>query len=145
MEYFTMRLHEAKKIEDDVKLSILASEVIMDTLSMVSQTHIWHWQTQKFAEHKALGDFYESLQGSVDQLAEVFMGAGGKLQNIKTNSLEGYKKNRVIDSLNNFRTKLNDTQAVFLEKENSPFHSVGDIILDIVKDIDKLLYLLTLE
>ena len=140
-----MRLHEAKKLEDDVKLAILASEIIMDGLSMVSQTHIWHWQIQKYAEHKALGDFYEDLQGSVDRLAEAFVGAGGKLQNIKANNLEGYEKNRVVDNLTNFRTKLDDTQATFLEKENSPFHSIGDIILDIVKDTDKLLYLLTLE
>ena len=32
-----------------------------------------------------------------------------------------------------------------MKDENAPLHSVGDTILDIIKETDKLLYLLTLE
>ena len=140
-----MRLYEAKKLEDDVKNTIVAQEVVCDTLCMVTQSHVWHWQTKSFAAHQALGNFYESLQISVDNLAETFMGAGGELKGFKAKEIVPFEKSNTINILTEFRNKLNETQSVFMEKENIAFNAIGDIILSIVKDTDKLLYLMSLE
>lgn len=140
-----MRLHEAKKLDDDLKLSIMTRETVCDVLCMVTQAHVWHWQTKQYAAHKALGDFYEGLQESVDLLAETFMGGGGTLPSFDAKEIVPFEKTNTINLLSEFRNKLNKTQVVFMEKENSGFHAVGDVVLDIVKDTDKLLYLLSLE
>jgi len=116
-----MRLFEAKKLDDNVKLSTLTVEAISDSLSMVTQAHVWHWQTKEYAAHKALGDFYESLQSDVDELAEVFMGSGGKLPNIKAQEIVQFDKSNAINLLTTFKNKLNDTQATFMEKDNVGF------------------------
>lgn len=46
-------------------------------LCMQSQLRVWHWQTTSYAEHKALGKLYESLDGLVDDFIETFAGASG--------------------------------------------------------------------
>ena len=141
-----MRLREAKTISDDVKLSLLTSEIITDTLELITQTHVWHWQTKAFAAHKALGDYYEFLQDTVDTLAETFLGNGGGLLKPKRVELSiDYDKQTVVKAIKDFRDKLNQAQSDFMDKENAAFNGVGDIILDIVKESDKLLYLLELE
>lgn len=35
-----------------------------------SQLQVWHWQTQGFAAHKALGSLYETLDDLTDSLVE---------------------------------------------------------------------------
>ena len=44
---------------------------------MQCQLRVWHWQTTSFAEHKALGKLYESLDGLVDDFVETFAGSSG--------------------------------------------------------------------
>lgn len=46
-------------------------------LCMQSQIRVWHWQTDSFAEHQALGSLYESLNELVDEFVEVFSGMNG--------------------------------------------------------------------
>jgi len=42
------------------------------------QIHQIHWETRSFAEHKALGEFYEFLQDFKDEIIEKVMGYSGK-------------------------------------------------------------------
>ena len=51
-----------------------AAEFIQTLLHAVTNTHILHWQTKSYAEHKALGKFYKELSELVDDLAEAIMG-----------------------------------------------------------------------
>jgi hypothetical protein len=51
-----------------------AAEFVQTLLHAVTNTHILHWQTKSYAEHQALGAFYEELPELVDKLAEVIMG-----------------------------------------------------------------------
>jgi len=141
-----MRLFEAKSLSDSVALSTLASETILNCLNFVNQVHIWHWQTKQYSAHKALGDYYDGLQESVDELAEVFFGHGGKLAKSKQSELSiEFNKESAVSALKEFRDSLNQTQSTFMEKENSEFNGIGDIILSIVQSTDKLVYLLSLE
>jgi hypothetical protein len=49
-------------------------EVILTLLHSATNTHILHWQSKSYAEHKALGTFYEELPDLVDQLVEAIQG-----------------------------------------------------------------------
>lgn len=48
----------------------LTSDDIGFLLFARSQLQVWHWQTQGFAMHQALGSLYESLDGLTDSLVE---------------------------------------------------------------------------
>jgi len=45
-------------------------------------THILHLRTKSYARHMALGEFYETLNGLADQLAEAYLTKGGSELNI---------------------------------------------------------------
>ena len=141
-----MRLHEAKKIDDNAVHGNLVQESVCAGLCMVLQAHVWHLQTKSYPAHKALGDFYEFLQEKSDELAESYMGTGGELSfKQHSDTVNFQSKEDMVARITNFRNKLNDNQAEIMSNENATLHGCGDLILDIVKESDKLLYLLTLE
>lgn len=141
-----MRLHEAKELELSVVNAKRVEEAICSCLCMVTQAHIWHWQTKTYASHKALGEFYEGLQGTVDELAEIFFGAGGSFSFRQHQTTVNFVSiDDVIINLKKFKAGLVKTQAELMKEENAPLHSAGDKILEIVQSVDKLLYLLTLK
>jgi hypothetical protein len=49
-------------------------ELILTLLHSATNTHILHWQSKSYAEHKALGTFYEALPDLVDSLVEAIQG-----------------------------------------------------------------------
>jgi len=51
-----------------------ASEFLLVLLHSATNTHLLHWTTKSYAEHQALGTFYEEMPELVDQLAEAMMG-----------------------------------------------------------------------
>jgi hypothetical protein len=49
-------------------------ELVKNFFEIRNQTHLWHLQTFSFAEHKALGEFYDSWLDSVDTFIETYAG-----------------------------------------------------------------------
>lgn len=43
-------------------------------VNFVAQIHIFHWQSEKYSEHVALGDLYDGIQDLSDNFIEVFIG-----------------------------------------------------------------------
>lgn len=41
--------------------------------------HLAHWRTKSYAQHKALGSFYEDVIEQADEFVEAYMGASGKI------------------------------------------------------------------
>jgi len=48
-----------------------------------NQAHIYHLQTNSFAQHKALQEYYEGIIGLVDGLVETYQGKYGILRGYK--------------------------------------------------------------
>lgn len=49
-------------------------DLILTLLHSSTNAHLLHWQTKSYAEHKALGAFYEELPDLVDSLVEAIQG-----------------------------------------------------------------------
>lgn len=49
-------------------------DLVLTLLHSATNTHILHWQSKSYAEHQALGTFYEELPELVDSLVEAIQG-----------------------------------------------------------------------
>lgn len=80
------------------------------------QAHVMHLQSKSYAEHMALGSFYESIPGLTDSLIEEYQGKYGIINNYQTISLSTqdpitYLKGlrSLVDSLRYTELKQTDT------------------------------------
>lgn len=65
------------------------SKMVSFLLHSRTQVHIFHWQTKSYAEHKALGSYYEDIVDLLDGLVESYQGKYGIIQ--------GYKNLPIVD------------------------------------------------
>ncbi len=52
-------------------------ECVSRVFATRNATHIAHWNTKSYAEHMALGDFYEGVVDILDNLVETYQGNFG--------------------------------------------------------------------
>ena len=69
-------------------------EIITTLFYTGLQAHVFHLQTTSYAEHMALGGFYEAVQGAADAWAEALIGSkNGKRPDFATSiELQNYKE-----------------------------------------------------
>lgn len=55
------------------------AELVARCFAARTTTHLAHLATTSYAQHMALGDFYDAIASSADEFAESYMGVFGKL------------------------------------------------------------------
>jgi hypothetical protein len=76
-------------------------------LGLQNQIRIFHWQTNSYSEHKALGKAYKALDELIDTLVESYMGAiGEKIKAGFKLTLVDYKTESAEDLMNQAYTFL---------------------------------------
>lgn len=108
--------------------------------AMRDQVHLYHLQTESFAEHKALNDFYDGLLDLADAFLEAFIGVKGRAQGDVSFQLKAYSAENVRNDLNTFMAELKKLQESV--KDNTDLVNLVDEILNLS---NKTLYLLTLK
>jgi DNA-binding ferritin-like protein len=53
-------------------------KIIQNLLTIVNQLKYYHWGTDSYSKHKALGEAYDSLNDLVDEFVEILLGKYGK-------------------------------------------------------------------
>jgi len=106
---------------------------ILTLLHSATNTHILHWQTKSFAEHMALGEFYEALPDLIDNLVEATQGATGEIIEFPVDYYPPAK-----DGL----TELEELREYFVQERHvMPADSEIQNLLDSIADqIDSTLY-----
>jgi hypothetical protein len=119
--------------------------LITTLLTLQAQLRVLHWQTKSYAEHKALGKLYESLDGSIDTFVETFSGRYG-VPAAKTDyklTVMNYKDNagcvEIIDKAIAYMMK--DVPAM-LKPEDTDLLNIRD---DMVGSMNQTKYLLRLK
>lgn len=99
-------------------------------LHSVTQTHTFHLQTKSFAEHKALNEYYDSVSGIVDTLAEAYQGKYGILNYKNVSKIEQYEsKEQVIEYFGKIIKVIEKTKPI------------QDAFIDnIVQEVETLIY-----
>lgn len=127
-----------ESIEVDSEKQMLMAETVQDLLFLSKQVHVWHLQTGSYAEHEALGEFYEKLEGCVDGLAEGYMGINGKFPvSAKSYSFSNYTK---YDAIKLLEEELAEMNKIFkLTADNSVINGkIGNISELFAKTLYKL-------
>jgi len=55
----------------------MIEKLIARAFKVRNVTHVKHWKTNSYAQHKALGHFYEDLVESLDKYVEAYQGTYG--------------------------------------------------------------------
>jgi hypothetical protein len=100
--------------------------------------HLAHLQTTSYAEHQALGSYYDSLLGLVDGMIETYFGCIGKRLNIKIPSAEYINPETHLKQFKEYVKKHRNVLG-------SDRTDVQNILDEIIALINKTLYLLTLS
>lgn len=121
-------------------------DVVSDVLALSVIGHIWHWQTKSYAQHKAFDDFYNNMNDHADKLAELYMAVVGHVVSPKIHVDGGdFSMTNVHHVLDACKTKIVAVETILLNDEHGKYHGVGDVLTDVIKEIDQLVYLLTLS
>lgn len=56
----------------------MIAEFVLRTLSCQTLAQLAHWQTESYAEHQALSEFYAKIPDLTDKFVESYIGAFGK-------------------------------------------------------------------
>ena len=116
---------------------------ILESFGLVTQTHVYHLLTKSYAEHVAIGEFYEGLEGCVDVIAESAIGLGLNLTEtpVNTELVMSYNKQTMIENIENYRNNVSD----LIQKTNhKSIMSINEKLISIQQLIDNLLYKLQL-
>lgn len=105
------------------------------------QLHLLHWNTQSFAEHKALGKLYEYVQDFKDDVVEKLMGYTGKrVKAFKIDPIsETTTSNAVVNELISFAHELMEWG------EENQYCDVENLAQSLSGEAAKTKYLLTLS
>ena len=117
--------------------------VIHAALECSAQLKLFHWQTFSFAQHEAFDKIGKDLAKSFDKLVETLLGRYRQYEYRPLNiTLEPYSPENIL-------AKINLYISIFTNKECSIIDSndkdAQNIVEEIVADLNKLKYLLTLE
>lgn len=114
-------------------------DLISVLLHSVNQVHVFHLQTKSFAEHTALGKFYDEVGGLADGLAESYQGKYGILKYKNVSKIEQYEsKEQVIEYFGKIIKIIEKTRPI---KDAFIDNSVQEIESLIYSTLYKLKYL----
>ena len=116
--------------------------VITPLVQFQQQLRIFHWQTDSYAQHKAFGKIYESLDDLVDSFVEKYMGTFGRSKPTTTFVLElkPLSQSNVDIAIQHFIDYLKDMDNQI--SDNTDLLNIRDEILG---EIHQLKYLLSLK
>ena len=81
-------------------------ELLCEMLEASAQAKVFHWQTSSFAEHEALGDFYEAFNPLVDRFIESYQGCYGRIMMGCDMEVKPYTLDAPITFLEEFKSYI---------------------------------------
>jgi DNA-binding ferritin-like protein len=71
-------------------------------LHSATNTHFFHWSTNSYSQHKALGNYYDEIVELVDDLVEAYMGCYDQLKTFPSVYHQPKDALKYLESLNKF-------------------------------------------
>lgn len=102
-----------------------------------TNAHFFHWSTNSYSQHKALGNFYEDIIELVDDYVEAYMGCYEQIKTFPSVYHQPKEPLAYLESLKKFVAEANND----LPKEQELVNIVAEIQQLIDSTIYKLKYL----
>lgn len=74
----------------------MIEELVARVFATRNAAHLQHWATQSYAEHVALGDFYDQVIDAIDDLIEARQGGFGLIGDVDVKAIE---KNNIAEHI----------------------------------------------
>ena len=112
-------------------------------LTIQNQLKIYHWQTEKYGEHKALDGAFDNFVDLSDQFLETYMGKYGrpKAKDKFEIKLDNYSENFTYHIKAFIKILSEDFVSAFSESDTD----LINIRDEMKRELNQLLYLLTLK
>jgi hypothetical protein len=81
----------------------MIEELVAKVFRTRNQAHLSHWKTKSYAEHQALGSFYDDIIDTTDKLVEACQGSKGIIGHVDLSC-----KDESIDIINFFQKNHHD-------------------------------------
>lgn len=101
-------------------------------LHSATNTHFFHWNTDSFSKHMALGSYYDEIVELVDDLVESYMGCYEQIKTFPSVYHQPKEAVKYMESLKNF---VNDAR-----KDLPQETQIQNIIDEIAQLIDSTIY-----
>lgn len=120
---------------------------VTQLLEFLILVKLYHWRTSSFAQHKATDELYSSLNENIDKLVETLLGktSGMRITVPPVFHLTAHNhshKSHFIAEVEKFRAYLVGLENHAITRDRTDLLSIRD---DILADVNKLLYLLSLS
>ena len=76
-------------------------------LHSATNTHFFHWSTDSFSKHMALGTYYDEVVDLVDDLVEAYMGCYEQIKTFPSVYHQPKEPLKYLESLKNFVAEAN--------------------------------------
>jgi hypothetical protein len=116
-------------------------ELLCEMLEASAQAKVFHWQTSSFAEHEALGEFYEGFNDLMDKFIEAYQGCYGRIMVGCDMEVKPYTMDAPVAFLQSFKGYIS-SEARMCVLGNSALSNILDEINGLV---EQTLYRLTFK
>ena len=116
-------------------------ELLCEMLEASAQAKVFHWQTSSFAEHEAMGEFYEEFNELMDKFIETYQGCYGRIMLGCDMEVKPYTMDAPVAFLTSFKGYVSG-DARMLVMGNTALSNILDEINGLV---EQTLYRLTFK
>lgn len=105
----------------------MAGQIISILFLSRDLAHKEHLKTTSYAQHMALGSFYDDVIDMADKLAETYQGRNGIIKEIPTITLKGGKN--IADKLKMMMDMIEKARYSYISKDDTPIQNIIDEIV----------------
>jgi len=116
-------------------------KLISYLLHSATQVHIFHLQTNSYAEHKALNEYYDEIVDLTDGLIESFQGKYDILKGYENYSLNDYENNAQVVKYFKALMKTVDELRVSVKNDSYLQNEIDNVVNLIASTLYKLRFL----
>lgn len=106
------------------------TDLVMCLLHSATITHIMHWQTESYAAHQALGEYYSEIPELVDQTIEAYQGKTGIILRDFPIKSESYEQMTPLAYMEYLSMELTENRALF--GTDPEIQNLVDAIADLI-------------
>ena len=117
---------EVKEAEEEYTLTNL----VMCLLHSAIITHIMHWQTESYAAHQALGEYYSEIPEAIDAVIEAYQGKTGIILRGFPIEMESYEQMTPLAYMEYLSMELTEGRTLF--GTDSEIQNLVDAIADLI-------------